>query len=70
MGKLDYEYVKVFLEHVVNYYLGEEVILNNGERCKILQMNVNNLESPLVLKDGEFIDLDKRKEFYIKEMIL
>lgn len=70
LGKLDYEYVKVFLEHVVNYYLGEEVILNNGEKCKIIQMNINNLESPLVLKDGEFIDLDKQKELYIKEMLL
>ena len=70
LGKLNYEYVKVFLEHIVNYYLGEEVLLNNGERCKIIQMNINNLEKPLVLKNGEFIDLDKQKEYYIKEMLL
>lgn len=70
LGKLNYEYVKVFLEHVVNYYLGEEVVLNTGEKCKILQMNVNDLERPLVLKDGEFIDLNKQKDFYIKEMLI
>lgn len=70
LGKLNYEYVKVFLEHVVNYYLGEEVILNTGEKCKIIQMNTNDLERPLVLKDGEFIDLRKQKELYIKELLL
>lgn len=70
LGKLDYSFVKVFLEHIVNYYLGEEVILNNGDRCKILQMNTNVIQRPLVLKDGEFIDLTKHKELYIKEMLL
>lgn len=70
LGKLNYEYVKVFLEHVVNYYLGEEVILNTDEKCKIIQMNINNLEKPLVLKDGEFIDLGKQKELYIKDLLL
>ena len=70
LGKLDYEYVKIFLEHIVNYYTGEEVLLNTNERCKIIQMNVNNLEKPLVLKHGEFIDLEKEKNIYIKEMLL
>lgn len=70
LGKLDYEYVKIFLEHIVNYYTGEEVVLNTNEKCKIIQMNINNLEKPLVLKDGEFIDLEKEKDLYIKEMLL
>lgn len=70
LGKLDYEYVKIFLEHIVCYYTGEEVVLNTNEKCKIIQMNVNNLEKPLVLKDGEFIDLEKDKDLYIKEMLL
>lgn len=70
LGKLDYEYVKVFLEHIVGYYTGEEVLLNTNEKCKIIQMNVNNLEKPLILKDGQFIDLEKEKGLYIKEMLL
>ena len=70
LGKLDYEYVKIFLEHIVGYYTGEEVLLNTNEKCKIIQMNVNNLEKPLVMKDGEFIDLAKEKHLYIKEMLL
>lgn len=70
LGKLDYEYSKIFLEHIANYYMGEEVLLNTDETCKIIQMNVNNLDKPLVLKDGDFIDLAKEKNLYIKEIIL
>lgn len=70
LGKLDYEYVKIFLEHIVDYYTGEEVILNTGERCKIIKMNVNDLEKPLILKDGNFIDLEKEKKLYIKEVLI
>ena len=70
LGKLNYEYSKVFIEHIVNYYLGEEAILNSGERCKIIQMNVNNLEKPLILKKNEFIELTKEKNLYIEELVL
>ena len=70
LGRLDYEYVQVFLEHIISYYMGEEVLLNNGDRCKILQMNINNIQRPLLLKDGEFIDLAKHKELYIEEILL
>lgn len=69
LGKLDYEYVKVFLEHIVGYYIGEEVLLNTKQKCKIIQMNVNDLEKPLILKNDEFIDLEKEKNLYIKEML-
>ena len=69
LGKLDYEYAKVFLEHISAYYTGEEVLLSTNDRCKIIQMNVNDLERPLVLKNGEFLDLAKEKSLYIKEML-
>ena len=32
-------------------------------------MNINNLEKPLVSIDEEFIDLEKTKDLYIKEML-
>jgi HD-GYP domain-containing protein (c-di-GMP phosphodiesterase class II) len=69
LGKLDYEYAKIFLEHIVDYYTGEEVLLNTNQKCKIIQMNVNNLEKPLVTIDEEFIDLEKTKDLYIKELL-
>ncbi|WP_297423008.1 HD-GYP domain-containing protein [Clostridium sp.] len=70
LTKLDYEYSKIFLEHIANYYMGEDVLLSTGEKAKILQINVNDLSKPLVLKDGEFIDLSKNKDINIKELIL
>ena len=70
LGKLDYEYVNIFLEHIVDCYTGEEVLLNTNEKCKIIKMNTNNLEKPLVLKNGDFVDLEKEKNMYIKEILL
>jgi len=70
LSKLDYEYSKIFLEHIANYYMGEEVLLSSGEKAKILQINLNNLSKPLILKDNEFIDLSKNKDMYIKELVL
>ena len=70
LGKLDYEYVKIFLDHIVDCYTGEEVLLNTNEKCKIILMNVNNLEKPLVLKDGKFMDLEKEKDLYIEKTLM
>lgn len=70
LGKLDYEYCKVFIEHVTNYYMGESVLLNNGNVCKIIQIDVNNLARPMLLYEQEFLDLKKYKELYIKELVL
>ncbi len=70
LGKLDYEYVKIFLDHILDYYTGEEVLLNTKEIYKIIKMNVNNLERPLILKESKFIDLEKEKNLYIKKMLI
>ena len=70
LNKLNYEYSKIFLEHIANYYMGEDVLLSTGEKAKILQINMNDLARPLILKDGEFIDLSKNKDIYIKELVL
>lgn len=70
LNKLDYEYSKIFLEHISNYYMGEEVLLSTGEIAKVLQINMNDLAKPLLLKDGEFIDLSKNKDISIQELIL
>lgn len=70
VDKYDYYYAKVFLEHVANYYMGEEVILSDGRRGKILQINLEEISRPLVLLDSEFIDLSKNKELSIKELII
>lgn len=70
LGKLDYEYCNIFLNHVVNYYMGESVLLSNGHLCKIIQVDPKNLERPLLLDDTIFIDLKNRRDLYIEKLVL
>ncbi|MGN0143770.1 MAG: HD-GYP domain-containing protein [Clostridium sp.] len=70
LSKLDYKYTKTLLEHVANYYMGESVVLSTGEVAKIIQVDSENLSKPLLLKDGEFLDLSKNKDVYIKNILL
>jgi HD-GYP domain-containing protein (c-di-GMP phosphodiesterase class II) len=70
MGKLDYEYCKVFINHVVNFYMGEKVLLNNGKVCKIINVDPNNLKEPFLFDDNDFIDLKVRKDLYVQELLV
>lgn len=66
LGKLDYNYSKLFVEHVANYFFGENVLLNNGKVGKIVHIDINNLSRPLILCDENFIDLKKENELKIE----
>lgn len=70
LGKLDFQYCKVFINHVVNFYMGENVILSDGRVCKIIQVDPNDLQAPLLLDGSDFVDLKGRKDLYIREMII
>ncbi|SFD00410.1 HD-GYP domain-containing protein [Clostridium uliginosum] len=69
-GKLDYNYCNVFLSHILNYYMGREVFLNTNKQAKIIQMDINELDRPLLFVDDEFLDLKEHKELYIEKFIL
>ncbi|MFT8314921.1 MAG: HD-GYP domain-containing protein [Clostridium sp.] len=70
LGKLDYNYCTIFLNHVINYYMGESVLLNNDKIYKIIQVNKNDFQRPLLLADNEFLDLRNNKDLYVKQLIL
>lgn len=70
LGKLDYTYCKVFLEHIVNYYMGENVLLNTNKVCKIVQININDISRPLLFDGSVFIDLKQEKDLYIEKLVL
>lgn len=70
LGKLDYEYCKVFIEHIINYYIGETVLLSNGKECRIVQIDRNHLATPLLFDGNEFIDLKNLKGLKIEKLIL
>lgn len=70
LGKLDYNYCNIFIEGIINYYFGENVVLNNNKVCKIINIDINNLSQPLLQCDEDFIDFRKHKELKIKGFVV
>lgn len=70
LGKLDYEYCNIFLNHVINYYMGENALLSNRRLCKIIQIDIKDIEKPLLLDDTAFVDLKTQKDLYIEKLVL
>lgn len=70
LAKLDCSYCNVFLNHIVNYYMGENVLLNNERSCKVIQVEINNLTKPLLLDDNEFLDLKKENDLYVTKLVI
>ncbi|QXE18150.1 HD-GYP domain-containing protein [Clostridium sp. 001] len=70
LGKLDCQYCTMFLNHIVNYYMGENVLLNNEQCCKVIQVDMNDLRNPLLLDDNGFLDLKKEKDLYVKKLVI
>lgn len=69
-GKLDYNYCSIFLHHMFSYYIGKDVLLSNDKTAQIIQMDINNLDRPLIMLEGSFLKLSENKDLVIKEFIL
>lgn len=70
LGKLDYVYCKVFIEHVINFLMGESVLLNTDKICTVIGVDANDISRPLLFDGTDFIDLKQRKDIYIKKLII
>lgn len=68
--QLNSKYCDILLTHLVNYYMGETVILSNDKPCKIIQMSKTKLTKPLLLCDDKFIDLSIEKDLYVKQLVI
>jgi putative nucleotidyltransferase with HDIG domain len=64
--KLDFKYCNMFLNHMINFYIGEEVILSDKRLCKVVQVNMNNLLNPIVLDGDVLLDLSNEKDIYVE----
>ncbi|MGL4731865.1 MAG: HD-GYP domain-containing protein [Clostridium sp.] len=67
--KLDYEIAQIFINNMINYYIGEYVRLSDGKIAKVIQMDVHNITKPLIICDDGFKDLKKEKDLKIINMI-
>ena len=68
--KLDSTYCNMFLNHIVNYYMGENVQLNDKRSCKIIQVHINDLTHPILLDNNGFLDLKKGKDLYVEKLLI
>lgn len=68
-GKYDTYYYLEFMKHIVEEYIGKEVMLNNGEVCKIVLINNQDFARPMVVtEEGNYIDLSKEKSLFIDRL--
>lgn len=71
-GKLDTNYVLVFLKNIAHMYLNSKIVLSDDEEAEIVFINNNNLSKPIVrTAGGNVIDLSapSQKELYISAII-
>ncbi|MCL2077367.1 MAG: HD-GYP domain-containing protein [Oscillospiraceae bacterium] len=58
-SELDYNYVMVFLESMVDEFKGKKVLLSNGKTGTVMFVHSTNFAYPIVQADGEIIHTSK-----------
>ena len=69
LRKFDTRSILVFLENTVNTYLNCPVRLNNGTVGYVVFINRNRLGRPIIQCGTEFIDLSKRRDLHVVELL-
>lgn len=68
--KYNPSYVTTFLNHIVDSYMNNQVLLNNGNKGQIVWKNKEQLARPtLYLPSQKFLDLTKHPELFIESII-
>lgn len=67
--KYDTHMIMTFLEKIVDNYMLNRVRLSNGMEGEIVYINKTCLSRPVVKCGEEFVDLSKRRDIEIKELI-
>ena len=61
--------IMTFLEKIVDNYMLNRVRLSDGREGEIIYINKHSLSRPVIKCGDEFVDLSKRKDIEIKELI-
>lgn len=69
LSKLDYSLCNIFLRGLESYYIGQKALLSNNSICKIIKLDLNNIETPLIFSNNEFIDLAKTPNLSIRKLL-
>lgn len=69
LQKYDTQYVTTFLDHVVDSYINNRVLLNTGEQGEIVYIHKEKLSRPTLKIGDKFLDLSQSKDIEIEEII-
>jgi putative nucleotidyltransferase with HDIG domain len=69
LRKFEPKYLLPFLERIVNTYMNNDVLLNNGETGRIVMINQLYLSKPVIKTETGFIDLSTEPELYIVKIL-
>jgi len=65
--RLDRKYCNMFINHMINFYIGEEITLNDKRKCKVVKVNIDDLLNPILLdSDKGTLRLAEEVETYHK----
>lgn len=69
LQKYDVRFIMIFLENVMNTFIGNRVLLNTGEKGEIIFINKSNITRPTIKCQNHFVDMDVEKEVQIVSML-
>lgn len=69
LQKYDPEYILMFLEHIVNTYVNNQVLLSDGRIGEVVLINHHALSRPLLRLDDGFLDLTLEKDITIVKVL-
>ena len=62
---LDPKLCQIFIKKIMNLYIGDNILLNNGTTGTIIKMDINAISKPLILTKEGFVDLSTSKDLTI-----
>jgi len=68
-GRVDPEISKVFYDRVADFFVGQKVLLSNGEVAEVILVNRSSPTRPLVLAGNRFHDLAIERGISIQQII-
>lgn len=66
-GVLDTRYLMVFMQNIAQYYIGDMITLNTGQKAEVIHVNPQRISRPLIriADEGRFVDLVVEQEYTI-----
>lgn len=69
LKKFDPKYLLTFLKRIMDTYMNNDVLLNNGETGTIIMINQLYLSKPVIKTATGFIDLSQEPDLYIAKIL-